>query len=102
MPATTWTVRALSALDAIAKTAYKPLPDEVRLSQHYRQVERRTAPKDKQLLVQEAQDKGIYAYAKHFGDLKSGITYKRLLVHYERGGQFPPTRSEVNQILVEF
>ncbi|MEG4583441.1 hypothetical protein QUA71_28115 [Microcoleus sp. MON1_C5] len=102
MPATTATVRALSALSMIANKAYEPLPEPVRMSQHYRIVERRTAPKDKLALMEEAKTKGRYAYAQHFGDLRSGITWKRLLVHHERGGQFPPTRADVNQILVEF
>ncbi len=53
-------------------------------------------------MIAVAQELGLYAYAKHFGDLKSGITYKRLLTHYERGGQFPPTRQELNDLLVEF
>ncbi|MEG5174893.1 hypothetical protein [Microcoleus sp. B3-D7] len=102
MPATTNTVRALFALDAIVKKAYEPLPEPVRMSQHYRIVERRTAPKDKQTMMHEAQNEGIYAYAQHFGDLRSGITYKRLLIHHKRGGQFPPTRAELNDLLVEF
>ena len=102
MPATQATIWALGGIDAIANKAYEPLPETVRMSQHYRIVERRTAPKDKSVMVAEAQEKGLYAYAKHFGDLKSGITYKRLLTHYERGGQFPPTRQELNNLLVEF
>ncbi|MEG4915072.1 DUF3854 domain-containing protein, partial [Microcoleus sp. B7-D4] len=82
-------LRVLTCLEAIAKKAYEPLPEPVRMTQHYKVVERRTAPKDKLVMVQEAQELGLYAYAKHFGDLKSGITYSRLLTHYERGGQFP-------------
>ncbi|MEG4169211.1 MULTISPECIES: hypothetical protein [unclassified Microcoleus] len=102
MPATTAVMRVLTCLDTIAKKAYEPLPEPVRMSQHYQVVERRTAPKDKIALVAEAQELGLYAYAKHFGDLKSGITYKRLLIHHYRGGQFPPTRLELNDLLVEF
>ncbi|MEG4801742.1 hypothetical protein QUB63_35445 [Microcoleus sp. ARI1-B5] len=102
MPATQSTLWAISAIDTIARSAYEPLPEPVKMSQHYQAVERRTAPKDKQLLIQEAQNKGLYAYAKHFGDLKSGVTWKRLLTHYERGGQFPPTRTELNEMKLEF
>jgi hypothetical protein len=102
MPATLNTIWALERLNAITSKAYQPLPNPVKLSQHYQQVERRTAPKDKAALIQEAKDKGVYAYAKHFGNWDSGVTYKRLLAHYERGGQFPPTRQELNDILIEF
>ncbi|MEG4805876.1 hypothetical protein QUB63_35510 [Microcoleus sp. ARI1-B5] len=102
MPATTFTMRALALLEVIAKPAYEPLPEPVKMSQHYRTVEKRLAPKDKNVLIQEAQDKGIYAYAKHFGDLDRGVTWRRLLTHYERGGQFPPTRAELNEIKLEF
>lgn len=102
MPATQATIWALGGVNVIASKPCEPLPEPVRMSQHYRIVERRTAPKDKVTMVAEAQEKGLYAYAKHFGDIKSGITYKRLLVHAERGGQFPPTRQELNELLVEF
>jgi hypothetical protein len=102
MPATTCTLRALTLLDVIARKAYEPLPDPARMTQNYRSTKERLAPKDRFELVAEAKDKGIYAYAKHFGDWDSGVTYKRLLTHYERGGQFPPTRLEFNQLLVEF
>jgi hypothetical protein len=102
MPATRNTIRALWAVERLGKKYCEPLPEPVRMSQHYRIVERRTAPKDRLALVAEAQEKGLYAYAKHFGDIKSGITWKRLLTHYERGGQFPPTRQELNDILLEF
>ncbi|MEG4965190.1 hypothetical protein QUB11_00880 [Microcoleus sp. B6-A1] len=102
MPATQATIWALGGIDAIASKPCEPLPEQVRMSQHYKVVERRTAPKDKIALVAEAQELGLYAYAKHFGDLKSGITYSRLLTHYERSGQFPPTRQELNDLLVEF
>jgi hypothetical protein len=103
MPATQNTVRALSALDAVARKAYEPLPEQVKMSQHYQAPEKRGRVfKDKAVLIQEAKDKGIYAYTKHFGDWDSGVTYKRLLAHYERGGQFPPTRQELNDILLKF
>lgn len=102
MPATTNTIQALDCVEAIASKAYEPLPDTVKMSQNYRAVKKRLASKDKKFLVAEAQSKGIYAYAKHFGDWDSGITYERLLTHYKRGGQFPPTRTELNQLLVEF
>lgn len=102
MPATDSTIWALQGLKTIASKTYEPLPDPVRMTQHYQAVERRTAPKDKLALVAEAQDKGVYAYAKHFGDIKSGITWKRLLTHDKRGGQFPPTREELNTIMLEF
>ena len=102
MPATQATIWALGGIDAVASKAYEPLPDPVKMSQHYQVVERRTAPKEKLAMVQEVQELGLYAYAKHFGDLKSGITYKRLLTHHERGGQFPPTRQELNDLLLEF
>jgi hypothetical protein len=102
MPATKYTMRALSGLDVVAKKAYQPLNDPVRMSQNYRSVKERLAPKDRLELVAEAKDKEVYAYAKHFGNWDSGVTYKRLLTHYERGGQFPPTRQELNDILLEF
>ena len=102
MPATTATMRALEDLNTIASKAYQPLPDTVKRSQNYRAVEKRLAAKDRAALSQEAKDKGIYAYAKQFGDWDSGVTYRRLLTHYERGGQFPPTRQELNDILLEF
>ncbi|MEG4445739.1 hypothetical protein QUB47_28350 [Microcoleus sp. AT9_B5] len=102
MPASQNAIRALWAVERLGNKACEPLPEPARMSQHYRIVERRTAPKDRLAMVAEAQEKGLYAYAKHFGDLKSGITYKRLLAHYERGGQFPPTRQELNDLLVEF
>ncbi|MEG4805872.1 hypothetical protein QUB63_15790 [Microcoleus sp. ARI1-B5] len=102
MPATQVTIWVLGGIDAIATKPYEPLPETVKMSQHYRTVEKRLAPKDKNVLIQEAQDKGVYAYAKHFGNWDSGVTYKRLLAHYERGGQFPPTRTELNEIKLEF
>jgi len=102
MPAIENTIRALSALNAIASKAYEPLPDPVKMSQNYRAVKDRLAAKDKFRLVAEAKDKGIYPYTKHFGDWDRGVTYKRLLTHHERGGQFPPTRQELNDILLEF
>ncbi|MEG4204210.1 hypothetical protein QUA20_09800 [Microcoleus sp. Pol7_A1] len=102
MPATDYTIWTLSAIGIAASKAYEPLAEPVRMTQHYQAVERRTAPKDRLAMVAEAQKKGLYAYAKHFGDIKSGITYKRLLTHAERGGQFPPTRQELNELLVEF
>ena len=102
MSATEATIWALGCINAMASEAYKPLPDPVRMTQHYRAVERRIAAKDRLVMVAEAQEKGVYAYAKHFGDIKSGVTWKRLLVHHERGGQFPPTREELNTIMLEF
>jgi len=62
MPATTDTVRALSALNVAAKKAYQPLADPVKMSQHYRSTKERLAPKDRFELVAEAKDKGVYAY----------------------------------------
>jgi hypothetical protein len=102
MPATDYTIWTLSAIGLTASKTYQPLPDPVRMSQNYRSVKERLAPKDKFELVAEAKDKGVYAYAKHFGDWDSGVTWRRLLTHYERGGQFPPTRQELNDILLEF
>jgi hypothetical protein len=102
MPATDYTIWTLSAIGLAAKKAYQPLPEQVRMSQNYRAVKDRLAAKDKFELVAEAKDKGVYAYTKHFGDWDRGVTYKRLLTHYERGGQFPPTRQELNDILLEF
>ncbi|MEG4396045.1 hypothetical protein [Microcoleus sp. BROC3] len=102
MPATQYTIWALGGIDAVASKPYELLPKPVKMSQHYRIIERRTAPKDKLAMVAEAQKLGLYAYAKHFGNIKSGITYKRLLTHAERGGQFPPSRQELNELLVEF
>jgi|GEM_PF-2533417 len=102
MPATRNTIWALDALDTVASKAYEPLPDPVRMTQNYRSIRERLATKNKAALIQEAKDKGIYAYAKHFGNWDSGITYKRLLTNYEWGGQFPPTRQELNDILLEF
>ena len=87
MPATQNTIRALWAVERIAKKYCEPLPDPVRMTQHYRVVERRTAPKDRAVLIQVAKHKGIYAYAKHFGNWDSGVTYQRLLAHGKRGGQ---------------
>ncbi|WP_445248254.1 hypothetical protein [Microcoleus sp. OTE_8_concoct_300] len=102
MPATINTMRALDYVDDIASAYYEPLPDPVKMSQNYRAVEKRgRVSKDRAVLIQEAQDKGIYAYAKHFGNWDSGVTWKRLLTHHERGGQFPPTREELNEILLE-
>jgi len=102
MPATVNTVWALERLNTITSKAYQPLPDPVKMSQNYRAVKDRLTPKDTFELVAEAKDKGIYAYTKHFGNWDSGVTYKRLLTHHERGGQFPPTRQQLNELLVEF
>jgi hypothetical protein len=104
MPATQATICALEwpQYDRFQKKAYQPLPDPVRMTQNYRSTKERLAPKDRFELVAETKDKGVYAYAKHFGDWNSGVTYKRLLEHYERGGQFPPTPQELNDILLEF
>ena len=102
MPATKVTMWALQCLNTIASQAYEPLPEPVKMSQHYRSTKERLAPKDRFELVAEAKDKGIYAYAKHFGNWDSGVTYRRLLIHHERGGQFPPTRQELNDLLLEF
>ncbi|MEG4964474.1 MULTISPECIES: hypothetical protein [unclassified Microcoleus] len=102
MPATQVTIWALGGVDVIANKAYEPLPEPMKMSQHYQTTKERLAPKDKNFLVREAKDKGVYAYARHFGNWDSGATYKRLLVHHERGGQFPPTREELNSILIEF
>jgi hypothetical protein len=102
MPATLNTIWALERLNAITSKAYQPLADPVKMSQHYRTVKRRLAFKNRFELAAEAKNKGVYAYAKHFGNWDSGLTYKRLLTHYERGGQFPPTRQELNDILLEF
>ena len=103
MPATIYTVWALRGLDKITPKAFEPLPDPVKMSQHYRAVEKRgRIPKDRPALIQEAKDKGIYAFAKHFGNWDSGVTYDRLLTHHERGGHFPPTRQELNDLLLEF
>ena len=102
MPATENTLWALGAVEIMGSKSLEQLPDPVKMSQHYQAVERRTAAKDRLALVAEAQEKGVYAYAKHFGDLKSGVTWKRLLTHHKRGGQFPPTRQELNDLLVEF
>jgi len=102
MPATQATLWALDGLDIITSKPCEPLPDPVKMTQNYRSVKERLAPKDRFELAAEAKDKGVYAYTKHFGDWNSGVTYKRLLAHYERGGQFPPTRQELNDILLEF
>lgn len=102
MPATASTMLALGAIDRIAKKAYEPLPYPVKMNQHYRAVEKRLTSKDKTVLIQVAKHKGIYAYTKHFGNWDSGVTYQRLLVHGKRGGQFPPTRQELNDLLLEF
>jgi hypothetical protein len=102
MPATDYTIWALQSLKTIASEAYKPLPDSVKMTQNHRSVKDRLASKDRVELIAEAKDKGIYAYTKHFGNWDSGVTYRRLLTHYERGGQFPPTRQELNDILLEF
>lgn len=103
MPATQATISALGGIDAIAYEPYEPLPDPVKMTQHYRAVEKRgRVSKDRPALIEEAKDKRIYAYAKHFGNWDSGVTYKRLLTHHERGGQFPPTRQELNELLLEF
>ena len=102
MPATDYTIWTLSAIGLTAKKAYEPLSSPIKMTQNFRALERRLAAKNRAVLVQEARDKGIYAYTKHFGDWDSGVAYKRLLAHHERGGQFPPTRQELNDILLEF
>ena len=102
MPATVNTMAYLSGLDAVTQNAFEPLPEPMRMSQNYRAVEKRIAAKDRLAMVAEAQKEGVYAYAKHFGDWDSGVTYRRLLTHHERGGQFPPTREELNTIMLEF
>jgi hypothetical protein len=102
MPATQNTLRVLSDLEVVAEYDYQPLPDPVRMSQNYRAVKDRLVAKDRDALVAEAKNKGIYAWCKHFGDWDRGVTYKRLLTHHERGGQFPPTRQELNDLLLEF
>ena|SRR6476661_7198136 len=103
MPATDYTIWVLRCLMRIASEDYEPLPEPVKMSQHYRAVEKRGRVfKDKFELVAEAKDKGVYAYTKHFGNWDSGVTYQRLLTHHERGGQFPPTRQELNDLLLEF
>jgi hypothetical protein len=112
MPATDYTILTLQHLEAMAFETYEPLPDPVRMTQHHRAVEKRGRVfKDKAALIQEAKDKGVYAYTKHFGDWNSAVTYRRLLAHYdyagrgeqfpERGGQFPPTRQQLNDLLLE-
>ncbi|MEG4307134.1 hypothetical protein [Microcoleus sp. D3_18a_C4] len=102
MPATQNVLLTLSIISQAADPVYAPLSTEVRMSQHSRSVKERLAPKDREVMKREARERGIYLYAKHFGDLDSGITWKRLLTHYERGGQFPPTRLELNDLLIEF
>ncbi|MEG4507709.1 hypothetical protein QUA81_18595 [Microcoleus sp. F6_B4] len=102
MPATKATIQVLEDIDAAGKKPCEPLPDRSKMSRHYRSTKERLGPKDKNLLIREAKEKGIYAFTKSFGDWDSGVTYKRLLVHYERGGQFPPTRSELNDLMLEF
>jgi hypothetical protein len=102
MPATQNTMRVLSVLLKSKADVYKSLPDPVRMTQHHRSVKDRLASKDRFELIAEAKDKGVYAYAKSFGNWDSGVTYRRLLTHYERGGQFPPTRQELNDLLLEF
>lgn len=102
MPATQKVILALSIVGGSADAEYAPLTPEGRISQHSRSVKERLAPKDREVMKREAQKKGIYLYAKHFGDLDSGITWKRLLTHHERGGQFPPTRLELNDLMLEF
>jgi hypothetical protein len=102
MPATDSTLWALQSLKTIASKAYEPLPDPVKMSQHYRSVKNRLTTKNKLGVTREAKDKGVYAYTKHFGNWDSGVTYERLLTHHERGGQFPPSRQELNDLLLEF
>ncbi|MEG4583059.1 hypothetical protein QUA71_26110 [Microcoleus sp. MON1_C5] len=103
MPATQNVVLALSIIGQAADAEYAPLSPEIRISQHSRSVkERLVHNKDKAGMKQQAREQGIYLYAKHFGDLDSAITWKRLLTHYERGGQFPPTRLELNDLILEF
>jgi hypothetical protein len=102
LPATKNVIRTLYGIDAIEFRPCEPLPEPVRMTQNYRSTKERLAPKDRFVLIAEAKEKGIYAYAKHFGDWDSGVTYRRLLAHYERGRQFPPTRQELNDLLLEF
>lgn len=102
MPATQAVILALSILGQSANAEYSPLSPEGRMSQHSRSVKERLASKDREGMKQQARERGIYLYAKHFGDLDSGITWKRLLAHHERGGQFPPTRQELNDLMLEF
>jgi hypothetical protein len=103
MPATRATIFALEGIGYVERMiGCTPLPNPVRMSQNHRSVKDRLASKDRLELVAKAKDKGIYAYAKHFGDWDSGVTWRRLLAHCERGGQFPPTRQELNDILLEF
>ena len=103
MPATQATMRVLSRIGTFARSGYESLPDPVKMTQHYRAVEKRGRVfKSRETLIREAKHKGIYAYTKHFGNWDSGVTYQRLLTHYERGGQFPPTRQELNNLLLEF
>ena len=103
MPATENTIWALGAIEIMGSKSLEPLPDPVKMTQHYRTVEKRGRVfKEKTVLIQEAKNTGIYAYTKHFGNWDSGVTYKRLLTHHERGGQFPPTRQELNDLLLEF
>lgn len=102
MPATQNVILALSIVGQSADPEYSPLSPAAQMSQNYRSVKKRLATKDREAMKQQARERGIYLYAKHFGDLDSGITWKRLLAHHERGGQFPPTRQELNGLLVEF
>jgi hypothetical protein len=102
MPAAQATIWVLKHLYLTTHSTYKPLADPVRITQHHRSVKNRLASKDRVELIAEAKSKGVYAYTKHFGNWDSGVTYRRLLTHYERGGQFPPTRQELNDILLEF
>jgi hypothetical protein len=57
-------------------------------------IQERLNAKDRNLNIEKAKIEGVFAYALHFGDLRSGLTWKRLLAHE---GQFPPTRNELNQ-----
>ena len=102
MPATDYTIWTLGALGLAAKKAYQPLPEPAKVSMSYQAVKNRLAPKNRFELVAQAKEKGIYAYTKHFGNWDSGVAWKRLLTHHERGGQFPPTRQELNDLLLEF
>ncbi len=103
MPATEKVILALSIIGQSADAEYMPLSPEGRMSQHSRNVkERLVHNKDREGMKRQARERGIYLYAKHFGDLDSGITWKRLIAHHSRGGQFPPTRMELNDLMLEF
>jgi hypothetical protein len=102
MPATISTMAAIDGITALATPTYCPLAPKAKISQHYRDRQRRILPKDRNFLVEEAKEAGVYAYAQHFGHLRSGVTWERLVTHHRRGGQFPPTRAQLNGIVFEF